>query len=126
MSMRTPYSRVTGLGSAKEGTGHFIKQRVTALANIPLTLFLVWFLITSIGMSRVEIIDMLANPLIAGALILTIISVCWHMRIGVQVVIEDYIHTDLNKTLLLIGNTFFSFGVGALCVVSILKLSFGG
>lgn len=126
MSMRTPYRRVTGLGSAKEGTGHFVRQRVTAMSNIPLTLFLVWFLVRIAGAEQAEIAALVSNPLIAGGLVLAVISVSWHMRIGVQVVIEDYVHGPFNRVALLTANMFLSIGLAALCIVSILKLSFGG
>jgi len=126
MSMRTPLSIVTGLGSAKDGTTHFWHQRLTALANVPLTLFLVWLVIRLAGTDRAEMVLVLGNPLIAGFLILTILSVTWHMRLGVQVVIEDYVHTEGMKVLLVVANNFFSVGVAVLCVVSALRLSFGG
>lgn len=126
MSMRTPLGTVTGLGSAKEGTLHFWHQRLTALANVPLTLFLVWFIVRVGGMDRAEIAQVLANPVISGLLVLTLISITWHMRLGLQVVIEDYVHGEGSKILLLVANSFFCIGVAALCVISILQLSFGG
>lgn len=126
MSMRTPLSTVTGLGSAKEGTSHFWHQRLTALANVPLTLFLVWFVIRVAGMDRGEMILVLANPVVAGLLVLTIVSITWHMRLGVQVVIEDYVYAEGQKILLLVTNNFFCIGVATLSVISVLKLSFGG
>lgn len=126
MGMRTPLSTVTGLGSAKDGTLHFWHQRLTALANVPLTLFLVWFVLRVGGLGRAEIIQVLGNPVIAGLLILTIFSITWHMRLGVQVVIEDYVHGEGRKILALVGNSFFCIGVAVLCIVAVLKLSFGG
>ena len=126
MSMRTPLGTVTGLGSAKEGTSHFWRQRLTALANVPLTLFLVWFVIRVGGMDRGEMALVFGNPVVAGLLVLTIVSITWHMRLGVQVVIEDYVHGEGSKILLLVANNFFCIGVAALSVISVLKLSFGG
>ena len=126
MDFRTPFSRVTGLGSAREGTEHFWFQRLTALANVPLMLFLVWFVIRVGGLGRAEIADVLSSPVIAGMLILALISVSWHMRIGAQVVIEDYVHGEGRKVLLIVANSFFCIGLMVLSVVSVLKLSFGG
>lgn len=126
MSYRTPLSRVTGLGSAKEGTGHFWLQRMTAVANIPLTLFFVWLVISLIGADRAQMLAMFANPIVAALTILMVLSAAIHMKLGVQVVIEDYVHNEVLKIALVLANTFFSYGVAAIAVVSLLKLSFGG
>lgn len=126
MDMRTPLNRVRYLGAAHAGTSLFNRQRLTALANIPLTLFVVWLAATSFQVSRAELIGLFGNPIVAGLCILFLISVSIHMRIGVQEVIEDYIHTEMTKKALLIANTFFALLVLALGVVSVLKLSFGG
>lgn len=125
-SYKTTLSRVTGLGSAVEGTGHFIAQRLTGLANIPLVLFLVWLVIRLAGADRAEMVSMIANPLVAAPLLLVILSVTWHMRIGVQVVIEDYVHTEWRKLALLLLNTFFAVAIAGLSIVSVLMLAFGG
>lgn len=126
MSMRTPFSRISGLGSARGGTEHFWHQRLTALANVPLTLFLVWFVIQVGGKETAEIIALLGNPLVAGLMVLTLFSVSWHMRLGLQVVIEDYVHGEGMKILAVAANNFISLGAGALGIVAVLKLSFGG
>ncbi|MCH9764968.1 MAG: succinate dehydrogenase, hydrophobic membrane anchor protein [Alphaproteobacteria bacterium] len=126
MTMRTPLKSVRHLGSAKEGADHFWLQRITALANVFLGLFLVWLVVRLVGADYVEVKRLLANPLIALPLLLLVLSSALHMRVGMQVVIEDYIHTEGLKLLLLIVNTFFAIGVGAVAVFSILKLSFGG
>jgi succinate dehydrogenase / fumarate reductase membrane anchor subunit len=122
---RTSLSRVTGLGSAGEGTGHFIAQRLTALANIPLTLFLVWLVIRLAGTERTEMVSLVANPLVATPLLLLMLSVTWHMRLGAQVVIEDYIHTEWRKVVLLLLNTLFAAAIAGLSIVSVLMLAFG-
>lgn len=126
MSMRTPLKVVRHLGSAKEGADHFWKQRLTAVANIFLGLFLVWLLVRLGNASYLEVKSLLASPLIALALLLLVISTVVHMRLGMQVVIEDYIHGEGTKLVLLIANTFFSISVAALAIFSVLKLSFGG
>ena len=126
MSLRTPYSRVTGLGSAREGAAEFFNQRLTALANIPLTLFLIWLVISLMGAPRDEVMAAFANPIISGLTILTIVSVAVHMQIGVKIVIEDYVHHEGLKILAMIGNRFFSFAVAAIAISSVLLLGFGG
>ena len=126
MSMRTPLKSVRHLGSAKEGTDHFWMQRITAVANIVLGLFLVWLVVRLAGTGHSEVKTMLANPLIALALLLLVISSAIHMRLGMQVIIEDYVHNENCKLLLVIANTFFAIGVAAVAVFSVLKLSFGG
>ncbi len=125
MGLRTPYAKVTGKGATGGGTDHFWAQRLSALANVPLTLFLVWLVAQLAGSSRAEMVSLLNNPVVAGLLVLTIVSVCWHMALGLSVVIEDYIHSEGMKIVLLICNRFFAFGIGAMSIVAVLKLSFG-
>lgn len=126
MSMRTPLGKVRGLGSAKSGTEHFWQQRLTAVANIPLVIFLAWFCVSKVGADRVEMTQALSNPLVALMLVFTIISITWHMRLGMQVVIEDYIHSEGGKLICLLGNTFFSLAVALTGLFAVLKISFGG
>lgn len=126
MSMRTPLRTVTGLGSSGEGTVHFWRQRVTALANIPLTLFLVWLIASLAGAERAEVVSMISNPIVATLLLLTILSVTWHMHLGMQIVLEDYVTDEGRKVLVFIANNFFCIGVAALSAISVLMLGFGG
>lgn len=126
MSMRTPLGKVRGLGSAKSGTEHFWHQRLTAVANIPLVIFLAWFCVSKVGADRAEMTQALTNPLVALMLVFTIISITWHMRLGMQVVIEDYIHNEGGKVICLLGNTFFSLAVALTGLFAVLKISFGG
>jgi len=126
MSMRTPLSRVRGLGSAKDGTEHFWRQRLTAVANVPLVLIGLWLVISMIGSSHAEVVERLSSPLVAIFLGLFAVSVLYHMRLGMQVVIEDYIHGELGKVFLLMLNTFFVIITGALIAYSIFRLAFGG
>lgn len=123
--MRTPLSRVRGLGSAKEGTDHFWRQRLTAVANVPLVLIGLWLVISMVGLPHGEVIERLSSPLVAIFLFLFACSVLYHMRLGMQVVIEDYIHTELRKVVLLMLNTFFVIFTGALIAFAIFKLAFG-
>ena len=124
--MRTPLGKVRGLGSAKDGTDHFWKQRLTAVANVPLILFLIWLIISLIGATHAQVVSALANPFIAIILLATIVSVCWHMKLGMQIIIEDYVHSEGSKIILVILNSFFCFGLGLAAVFAVLKLGFGG
>lgn len=123
--MRTPLSRVRGLGSAKKGTQHFFMQRVTALANIPLTLFLVGALVVHAGADYTTMTAFLGNPLVGVVMLLLIVSAVYHMKLGLQTVIEDYVHGEATKLLAIIVNQFFALTIGVACTLAILKLVIG-
>ena len=123
--MRTPLKVVRRLGSAKEGASHFWLQRLTAVANVVLVTFLVGLVATVAGADFPTVKTTLANPLIALPLLLLIVSGIIHMRIGMQVIIEDYASAEGPKVALLMLNTFFAIFVGLACVFAVLKLSFG-
>jgi succinate dehydrogenase / fumarate reductase, membrane anchor subunit len=125
-SMRTPLGRVRGLGSAKSGTGHFWLQRVTAVANVILTIGFLCVVLTLIGKPYGTAIATLAKPQVAILMLLFVVSGAVHMRIGMQVIIEDYVHHEILKILAVMANTFFAIAVGAACAFALLKISFGG
>ena len=125
MSMRTPLRQVRGLGSAKSGTQHFWHQRLTAMANIPLTIGFVVVVASLMGRNHAAVVQILGSPFVAVLMLLFILSATIHMRIGMQVIIEDYVHDDFAKFTLLIVNPFFAVVVALTSAFAILKLSFG-
>lgn len=125
MNMRTPLKTARRLGSAKEGADHFWKQRVTGVANAFLVIFLVWLVVSLAGADHATVKSWLSHPLIALPLLMLVLSGTIHMRIGMQVIIEDYVHTEATKIALLMLNTFFAIFIGAACTYAVLRLSFG-
>jgi succinate dehydrogenase / fumarate reductase, membrane anchor subunit len=123
--IRTPLGRVRGHGSAKSGTGHFWRQRLTAIANIPLTITAVVVLITLLGRNQAAAAQILGSPTIAIIMLLFIASTTIHMRIGMAVIIEDYVHDESMKLVALMANTFFCIVVGLTAAFGIVKLAFG-
>ena len=125
MSMRTPYKDVEGLGSAKSGTEHFWHQRMTAIANVPLIIFLVWFVISHLGAARADVLASVQNPFNAIFLGLSFVSILWHMRLGMKMVIDDYVHGHGARLACILLNGFFTAALGVAAFYAILKMSFG-
>ena len=123
--IRTPLARVRGHGAARSGTGHFWRQRLTAVANIPLTIAAIAILIALLGRNQAAVAQILGSPAVAIIMLLFVLSITIHMRIGMAVIIEDYVHDDSFKLTLLMANTFFAIAVGLASIYGILKLSFG-
>lgn len=122
-SIRTPLGKVRGLGSAKEGAKHFIAQRVTAISN----LFLVpWFLFSLMGAVNggyEGAVEWIATPLNAVLILLAAASVLYHMRLGMQVVVEDYIARPGTRIVLLLLNTFVTFALFAAAAFAVMKIA---
>jgi succinate dehydrogenase / fumarate reductase, membrane anchor subunit len=121
---RTPLKNVRGLGAAKGGTEHFIAQRLTAAANIVLIAFLIYAALNLVGAGRADVKAFFSQPIAAVLGVLLGISASIHMRIGMQVIVEDYVHGGWKMPLLLL-NTFFSIFVGAAIALAVLKLYLG-
>jgi succinate dehydrogenase membrane anchor subunit len=122
--MSTPLGRVRGLGAAKSGTQHFWRQRLTAVANVPLTVAFILIVVGLLGRNHAAVVQILGSPLIAVIMLLFILSVTMHMRIGMQVIIEDYVHDESTKLILVMANTFFTVAVALASAFAILMLSF--
>ena len=123
--IRTPLARVRGLGAAKSGTTAFWHQRVTAIANIPLTIAAVVIIIMLLGRNQPAVAQILGSPTVTIIMLLFIVSITAHMRIGMQVIIEDYVHGDMAKLTLIVINSFFVVVVGLISAYGLLKLSYG-
>ena len=124
--LRTPLSRARGLGSAKEGVHHFWAQRITAVALIPLV---VWFAISLIMMSGADyavVRAWIGSPAVMVLLVLTIVIGLHHGQLGMQVVIEDYVHNDGMKLALIVLMRFIAVYFGLAAIVAILRIGFGG
>ncbi len=122
---RTSLARVRGLGTIRGGTEHFWHQRLTGVSNLILLVFLIFTVIRLAGEPYAVMRAYFASPFVTILAIAFAISAPYHMRIGMQVIIEDYIHGEGAKTVLLILNTFFAIAVALTCIVSLIKLSLG-
>jgi len=124
--LRSPLGRVMGLGSAKEGVGHWWAQRLTAVALIPLLLWFVIEVIRLTGAPRAAVAAWLHGPFAAITTVLLLIAVFYHMALGVQVVIEDYVHSEWSKITLLVLNKFVAFALAAAGIFAVLRIAFQG
>jgi succinate dehydrogenase / fumarate reductase membrane anchor subunit len=125
VSMRTPLARVKGLGAAGHGVEHWWLHRMTAVSNVPLIVAFVIIVAGLAGRSHAEALAIVSNPLIAILLVLCFLSVTNHMRLGLQIVIEDYVHDKGYKIAALMANNFFAAVIAVVCLFSVLKISFG-
>ena len=124
MSFRTPLGRVRGLGSAKGGTHHWWMQRLTAVALVPLTVWFILSLITLSGADHATVAAWLASPLPAVLMILLIIATFHHLQLGLQVIIEDYVHGEGMKLACIIGVKLASFALAIAAGFAVLKVAF--
>jgi succinate dehydrogenase / fumarate reductase membrane anchor subunit len=124
-SIRTPLAKARGLGAAKSGTDHWWEQRLTSIALVPLTFFGVVIVMALVGRNHAATVQILGSPFVAIVMLLFVFATTFHMKLGAQSVIEDYIHSKPMKTALLIVNSFLCIVLWLACTFAILKLSFG-
>ena len=126
MRMETPIARVRGLGSARSGAGHWWHERLSSASTL---LLFVWLLVSILRLPALDyttMIDWLSSPAAAVPMLLLIVSTFWHLKLGMQVVIEDYVHEDGTKLFAITLLNFFAIGLGATAFFSVLKIAFGG
>jgi succinate dehydrogenase / fumarate reductase membrane anchor subunit len=123
--LRTPLGRVEGLGSARAGTTHFWHQRLTAVALVPLSVWFVASALAYVGAEQGAVAAFFAEPAEAILMFLFIVAAVYHMSLGLQVIIEDYIHQEGAKITLLVLNRFACWGIGATAGFALLKLAVG-
>lgn len=124
-SMRTPLARVRGLGSSHSGTSDFWRQRLSAIAMLFLLIPVIFIVMSLLGRNQAGAAQILGSPIVAIVMLLFIVASVWHMKIGMQVVIEDYVHDEKIKLVSIIANNFFSAAVALASIYAILKLSSG-
>ena len=124
-SMRTPLARVRNLGASHSGTSDFWRQRVTAVAMVLLMVPVIVVVMMLLGRNQAGAAQILGSPLVALIMLLFIVASAWHMKIGMQVVIEDYVHHEKLKLVAIMANNFFSIAVALASIYAILKLSSG-
>ena len=125
MGVQSPIARVRGLGAAREGVGHWTRQRLTAVSNLLLVLWLVFSAMALAGADYEQVRAWLASPVSASLMILLVISIVYHARLGVQVVIEDYVHHEGARLASLAAVTLIAFALAVACIVAVLKVSIG-
>ena len=123
---RTPLGKVRGLGSAKEGVSHWWTQRVTAVALVPLVLLFVSFLIMLANEPYGTVTAFMGKPFVAAVSLLLIAALFWHLKLGLQVVIEDYVHHEWTKIISLLAMTFAVIIIGLSCALAVLFMAIAG
>lgn len=125
MSLRTPLGHVRGLGSAKDGTGHFWLQRLTAIALVPLSVWFAYAALGLVGVGHGGVVAWLQQPVPAILMLLLIATGFYHLKLGVQVIIEDYVHGEAFKLASQISVTLGCVALGVAGAFAVLKISLG-
>lgn len=123
--VRTPLKRVRGLGSAKGGTGHWWWQRLTSLALVPLTIWFLFIVIGSIGQDAFVVRARLAEPLTGVLLVAYIAALFWHAQLGLQVIVEDYVHTRWLEVTLQVAIKFLAILGALLAALAVVRIALG-
>ena len=126
MGNGTSIGRVRGLGSAKSGAHHWILQRFTAVGNLLLVLWLIFSILQMPGLDYESVVGWLSQPLVAVPMALMLVSIFWHLKLGLQVLIEDYVHDDALKFVAIMLLNFYAIGGAALGIFAIAKIAFTG
>jgi succinate dehydrogenase / fumarate reductase, membrane anchor subunit len=113
------------MSSDRSGTRHFWQQRATAITNLPLVVFLLWFIISHLGTTRAEAVASVQNPFIAILLVLSFASILWHMRLGMEMVLEDYVQDERALRAGLLLNTLYAAAMAIAALYAILRIFFG-
>ncbi len=122
---RSPLARARGLGAARSGVGHWRAQRITAIALAPLAVWLVASLAARAGADHATVTAWIAQPPVAVALTLTLGVMFWHLELGLQAVIEDYVHGSATRQALLLANAFACVALAAAAIFAVLDIALG-
>ena len=125
VSMRTPLARVKGLGASGHGVEHWWIHRMTAVSNIPLIIAFVIIVASLAGSTYEGAVNIVSHPLVAILLTLAVVSVTNHMRLGMQIVIEDYVHDKGWKIVALMANNFYAVLIAVACLYGVVKVGLG-
>lgn len=126
MAYRTPIAKVRGLGAARAGLGHWKMQRLTAIANLLLVLWFMFSAMALAGSGYEQVRAWLASPVSASLMVLLVVSSFYHARLGLQVVVEDYVHHEGAKLASLTALVLIAFGLAVACIVAVLTIATGG
>jgi len=123
-SMQTDRAKVLGLGSAKSGTSHFWQQRLTGILLVPLVVGFICILLSTLSKDYAGARAIVGNPFSSLVMVLLVGAGIYHMRLGMQTIIEDYVHSEVAKVLAALANNFFAILLGTAAILALLKLSF--
>lgn len=126
MGTGTGIGRVRGLGSAKHGAKHWLNQRLTAVGNIVLVLWLIFSLLSLSSLEYGAVVAWLSSPIVAVPMMLMIVSIFWHLKMGMQTMLEDYIHEEGMKLIAMLLLNFYAIGGAAFGLFAIAKIAFMG
>jgi succinate dehydrogenase / fumarate reductase membrane anchor subunit len=126
MELRTPIAKVRGLGAARTGLHHWKMQRLTAISNLLLVLWFIFSAMALSGSGYAQVRAWLASPVTASLMVLLIISTFYHARLGLQTVVEDYVHHEGLKIAWLVAIVLIVLALAVACIVAVLKVAVGG